>query len=62
MGGNPLRGGGNPRGYFPAVLKDEVPSSVVIGYMDGLSKRIAKVIDPRPKLFIEIYRHRFTRM
>ena len=31
---------------FPAVLKDERPSDVILKYMDGLSKRSVKMLDP----------------
>ena len=35
---------------FPPVLKDEQPSSVVLRYMDGLTKKIQKITDLQLKL------------
>ena len=34
---------------FPPVLRTEVPSSVILKYMDGLSKRSVKITDTQFK-------------
>lgn len=35
-----------PNTLFPPVLKDELPSGVILKYMDGISKKIQKMADP----------------
>lgn len=39
------RQGDGGKHAFPAVLKDELPSSVILRYMDGITKKIQKVTD-----------------
>ncbi len=38
--------GGSGNTLFPPVLKDELPSAVILRYMDGISKKIQKLSDP----------------
>lgn len=47
-GGPPAAAKPNPaKQEFPAVLKDELPSSVILRYMDGITKRVQKLNELR---------------
>lgn len=56
--GNSSGPGGRPglgqQPLLPQVLKDEVPSDLILKYLDGVSKRVSKLMESQLEWFQEI--------